>query len=72
MLKTIPAHYSARLNLSHCKIVEAVRLKIIASNSITTCLPNIMKIYQSVQKVLAGDTVADTDRQTDWWFDKPT
>jgi hypothetical protein len=28
-----------------------------------------MKIYQAVQKLLVGDT--QTDRQTEWWFDKP-
>jgi hypothetical protein len=28
-----------------------------------TCLPNFMKIYQAVQKILVGDT--QTDRQTD-------
>jgi hypothetical protein len=33
-------------------------------------LPNFMKIYQAVQKLLVGDT--QTDRQTDWCFDKPT
>jgi hypothetical protein len=29
-------------------------------------LPNFMKIYQVIQKLLVGD------RQTDWLFDKPT
>jgi hypothetical protein len=29
-----------------------------------TSVPNLMKIYQVVQKLLVGDT------QTDWWFDK--
>jgi hypothetical protein len=30
-----------------------------------TSVPNVIKIYQAVQKVLVGDT------QTDWRFDKP-
>jgi hypothetical protein len=38
-------------------------------NGITSVL-NFIKIYQVVQKLLVGDTY--TDRQTDWWFDKPT
>jgi hypothetical protein len=31
-----------------------------------TSIPNFMKIYQAVKKLLVGDT------QTEWWFDKPT
>jgi hypothetical protein len=34
-----------------------------------TSLPNIMKIYQAVQKLLLR---GHTGRQTEWWFDKPT
>jgi hypothetical protein len=32
-----------------------------------TPLPNFMKFYQAVQKLLVGE-----HRQADWWFDKPT
>jgi hypothetical protein len=31
-----------------------------------TWLPNNMKLYQALPKLLVEDT------QTDWWFDKPT
>jgi hypothetical protein len=33
-----------------------------------TSVPNFMKFYQAVQKLL----VEDTHTHTDWWFDKPT
>jgi hypothetical protein len=33
-------------------------------------IPNFMKIYQAVQKLLVGYT--QTDKQTYWWFDKHT
>jgi hypothetical protein len=57
------------LNLNHFKVVEAMRLQIIGIevplNGIAS-LPNFMKIYQTVQKLVEGD------RQTDWCYDKPT
>jgi hypothetical protein len=31
-----------------------------------TSVPNFMKFYQTIQKLLVGD------RQKDWWFDVPT
>jgi hypothetical protein len=34
-----------------------------------------MKMYVAVQKLLVGThrpTKTQTDRQTNWWFDKPT
>jgi hypothetical protein len=40
--------------------------------NVITSVPNFMKLYQAVEKLLVGDTQTDTDRQTDWWFDKPT
>jgi hypothetical protein len=44
-------------------MVEHMGLKIIASGplNVITSLPNIMKIYQAVQKLLMGDT--QTGRQ---------
>jgi hypothetical protein len=32
-----------------------------------TSVPNFLKNYQAVQKLLVG-----AHRQTDWWFNKPT
>jgi hypothetical protein len=48
-------------NLGNFKLVEDMRLQNIASRS----LPNIMKIYQAVKKLLVGDTQTETRRQTD-------
>jgi hypothetical protein len=69
-------HQLTNLNLNHFQVVEAMGLKLLHRGPLDgiTSLPNIMKIYQAVQKLLAGDRQTDTqtDRQIDWWFDKPT
>jgi hypothetical protein len=56
------------LNLNNFKMIEAMRLEITASwspwNGITS-IPNFMKIYQSVQTLLVGDTQTDIHRKTD-------
>jgi hypothetical protein len=51
------------LNLNHFKTVEDMGLKRTAMNGIIS-VPNFMKIYQAVQKLLVGDTQTHTDRQT--------
>jgi hypothetical protein len=55
------------LNLNNFKLIEAMGLKNIASSSplmAFTCIPNFMKIYQAVEKLLVEDAL--TDRQPDW------
>jgi hypothetical protein len=47
------------LNLSNFKIIEAMGLKMVPLNGITS-VPNYMKICQVVQKLLVGE---QTDRQ---------
>jgi hypothetical protein len=58
------------LNLNHFNMVEDMGLKIVASRStwiaFINSVPNIIIIYQAVQKLFVGHI------QTDWWFDKPT
>jgi hypothetical protein len=37
-----------------------------------TSIRNFMKICEVIQKWLVWESQTDGDRQTDWWFDKPT
>lgn len=57
--------YPSSLNFNHLKMVETVRLKIIASRPPSMALLRIKynQIYKFVQKWLGGHT----DNQTDWW-----
>jgi hypothetical protein len=59
---------TVQLNLNNFKIIEAMELKtcIEVPLNCITFVPNFIKIYQAVQKLLVGD------RQRDLWFDKPT
>jgi hypothetical protein len=67
------------LNLKHFKMVEIMGLKIIASKSPWMALPpyHISLNLPSSSKVISGTQThtthtQQTDRQTDWWYDKPS
>jgi hypothetical protein len=62
---TVNNAHLTNLKFKNFKVAEAMRLKIIALNGITS-VTNLMKIFQAVQKLLVGDTQTDTetDRQT--------
>jgi hypothetical protein len=54
---TVKAHLTT-LNLNNFKTIEAMGLHVKLLHGITS-IPNFMKIYQAVQKLLVGDKQTD-------------